>query len=44
MIATLLEFILLPIILIVLAGWVAHWIVESFLDDLGGPGDGPGYT
>jgi len=44
MIATLLKFILLPIILVGLAGWVAHGIVKAFLDDLGGPGDGTGYT
>ena len=44
MISTLLKLILFPIILIVLAGWVAHCIVQNFLDDIGGPGDGAGYT
>ncbi len=42
--ATFLKLILLPIILVALAGWVAHHLVQLFLDDLGGPGDGGGYA
>ncbi len=42
--ATFLKLILLPIILVVLSGWVAHHLGETFLDDLGGPGEGGGYA
>lgn len=41
---TILKLVILPFIILVLAGAVAHALVQVFLDDLGGPGDGTGYT
>jgi len=41
---TLIKLVLLPFIILLLAGAIAHALVQVFLDDLGGPGDGTGYT
>lgn len=41
---TFLKLILLPFILFVLSVWVTHHMVETFLDDLGGPDEGGGYA
>lgn len=41
---TILKLVLLPFIILAVAGAVAHALVHVFLDDLGGPGDGTGYT
>lgn len=41
---TLLKLVILPFIILVLAGAIAHALVQSFLDDLGGPDEGAGYA
>lgn len=41
---TILRFLILPVAFVALMGWVLYCTVQVFLDDLGGPGDGPGYT
>lgn len=41
---TVLKIILLTVIPAALTGWVSYILAKHFLDDLGGPGDGTGYT
>lgn len=42
--AFLLKFILAPLLTLAFAAWVLWMLAVSFMDDLGGPDDGPGYT
>lgn len=40
----LLKLVVVPLLFLALVAWVLYCTAQVFLDDLGGPGDGPGYT